>query len=75
MGVVAAMFIVGVGLAVGLIVDYVGSGLRLSLSHTHQIYFAITGLLLVMTSFMTFAATLLIHAAALRHPRSGADGR
>jgi glycosyltransferase involved in cell wall biosynthesis len=75
MGVVAVMFIVGVGLAVGLIVDYVGSGLRLSLSHTHQIYFAITGLLLVMTSFMTFSATLLIHAAALRDPRSGADGR
>jgi hypothetical protein len=28
-----------------------------------------------MTSFMTFSATLLIHAAALRHPRSGVDGR
>jgi hypothetical protein len=67
----AAMFIVGIGLAVGLIIDYVGSGLRLPLSHTHQIYFAITGLLLVITSFMTFAATLLVHAAALRGPRAG----
>jgi glycosyltransferase involved in cell wall biosynthesis len=67
----AAMFVVGVLLAVGLIVDYVGSGLRLPLSHQHQIYFAITGLLLVMTSFMTFAATLLVHAAALRGPRVG----
>jgi glycosyltransferase involved in cell wall biosynthesis len=70
----AAMFIVGIGLAVGLIVDYIGSGLRLPLSHTHQVYFAVTGLLLVITSFMTFAATLLVHAAALRGPRAGVAG-
>lgn len=66
-----AMFIGGVILAVGLVADYVGSGLRLSLSHTHEIYYAVTGLLLVMTSFMTFASTLLVHAAALRGPQAG----
>jgi glycosyltransferase involved in cell wall biosynthesis len=68
--VVAAMFVVGVALLVGLVADYVGSGLRLSLSHTHEIYSAVTGLLLVITSFMTFAATLLLHAAALRGPQA-----
>jgi glycosyltransferase involved in cell wall biosynthesis len=75
MAIVAAMFILGVGLAVGLIVDYVGSGLRLTLSHDHQTYLAVTGLLLVMTSFMTFASTLLIHAAALRGRHNGSNDR
>jgi glycosyltransferase involved in cell wall biosynthesis len=70
----AAMFVGGLGLAVGLVADYVRSGLRLSLSQTHGIYFAVTGLLLVMSGFMTFGATLLIHAAALRGPRSGVMG-
>jgi glycosyltransferase involved in cell wall biosynthesis len=70
----AAMFVGGLGLAVGLVADYVRSGLRLSLSQTHGIYFAVTGLLLVMSGFMTFGATLLIHAAALRGPMSGRMG-
>jgi glycosyltransferase involved in cell wall biosynthesis len=70
----AAMFVVGLGLGVGLVADYVRGGLRLSLSQTHSVYFAVTGLLLVMTGFMTFGATLLIHAAALRGPQSGALG-
>jgi hypothetical protein len=59
---------------VGLVADYVRGGLRLSLSQTHTVYFAVTGLLLVMAGFMTFGATLLIHAAALRGPQSGALG-
>jgi glycosyltransferase involved in cell wall biosynthesis len=66
-----AMLVVGLGLVLGLVIDYVGSGLRLSLSQTHAIYFAVTGLLLVMTGFMTFGATLLVHAAALRGPQAG----
>jgi glycosyltransferase involved in cell wall biosynthesis len=70
----ASMFLVGLVLAAGLAADYVRGGLRLPLSHTHVIYFAVTGLLLVMAGFMTFAATLLVHAAALRGPRSGELG-
>ena len=70
----AGMFVVGLVLAAGLVADYVRSGLRLPLSQTHAIYSAVTGLLLVMTGFMTFAATLLVHAAALRGPRSRALG-
>jgi glycosyltransferase involved in cell wall biosynthesis len=70
----AAMFVVGLGLGGGLVADYVRGGLRLSLSQTHTVYFAVTGLLLVMAGFMTFGATLLIHAAALRGPQSGALG-
>jgi glycosyltransferase involved in cell wall biosynthesis len=69
-----AMFVAGFGLAIGLVADYVRGGLRLSLSQTHAVYFAVTGLLLVMTGFMTFGATLLVHAAALRGPRNGAMG-
>lgn len=70
----AAIFVVGLGLAVGLVADYVRSGLRLSLSQTHAVYFAVAGLLLVMTAFMTFGATLLIHAAALRGPQAEVAG-
>jgi glycosyltransferase involved in cell wall biosynthesis len=69
-----AMFVAGFGLAIGLVADYVRGGLRLSLSQTHAVYFAVTGLLLVMTGFMTFGATLLVHAAALRGPRNGSVG-
>ncbi len=66
----AAMFIAGLALTVGLVADYLRSGLRLTLSHTHSVYFAVTGLLLVMTGFMSFGATLIVHAAALRGPQS-----
>ena len=70
----AAMFVAGVGLGVGLVGDYVRGGLRLPLSGTHAVYLAVTGLLLVMASFMTFGATLLVHAAALRGPVSNRRG-
>ena len=66
----AAAFVGGVALVTGLVVDYARHGLRLPLSQTNEVYFAVAGLLLVMASFMTFAATLIIHAAALRAPRS-----
>jgi len=70
----ALMFLVGTVLGAGLVIEYVRAGLRLSLSGTHAIYVAVAGLLLVMASFMTFGATLLIHAAALRSPVSNRRG-
>jgi hypothetical protein len=69
----AVLFLAGIGLAGSLVVEYVHSGLTLRASQTRVTYLAVTGLLLVVASFMTFTATLLIHAAALRSP--GADGR
>ena len=71
----AAAFVGGVALVTGLVVDYARHGLRLPLSQTNEVYFAVAGLLLVMASFMTFAATLILHAAALRAPRSNGHWR
>lgn len=69
----AVLFVAGIGLAATLLVDYVHSGLTLRASQTRATYLAVTGLLLVAASFMTFTSTLLVHAAAMRSP--GGDGR
>jgi glycosyltransferase involved in cell wall biosynthesis len=60
-----AMFVLG-AIPVGILVArFIRDGLRLSpLGAIHHA--AVTGLLLVMMAFMTFAFTLLLHAAALR---------
>lgn len=71
----AAMGVGGVVLLSGLVVDYARHGLRLPLSQTPEVYFAVFGLLLVIAAFMTFAATLIIHAAALRAPRANGHSR
>ncbi|HEV7677206.1 MAG TPA: glycosyltransferase family 2 protein [Candidatus Dormibacteraeota bacterium] len=66
----AAMFVAGLALASVLLAEYVRSGLKLHALQLHATYIAVTGLLLMMMSFMTFTSTLLIHAAALRRPGS-----
>ena len=67
------MFLVGLGFACALAAEYVRSGLHLHALQLHTTYIAVTGLLLMMASFMTFTSTLLLHAAALRRP--GLDRR
>jgi hypothetical protein len=62
------LFIIGLVLSAALLSDYLHSGLTLRASQTHEVYFAVTGLLLMTIGFMTFTATLLINAAALRRP-------
>jgi glycosyltransferase involved in cell wall biosynthesis len=60
-----ALALAGVGINIGLIVDWVSSGLKLkSISHP-----GVFGLLLVLLGFQTFAFTLLLQIFAARSPR------
>jgi len=61
----AAAFGLGLVLAAALAVDYVRSGLTLSRLDRVP-YLGVLGLMLLVTSFMTFTFVLLIQAAALR---------
>lgn len=61
----AGVFVVGVGLATALAVDYIRSGLALSVTDRVP-YLGALGLLLMVGSFMTFTFVLILHAAALR---------
>jgi glycosyltransferase involved in cell wall biosynthesis len=74
-GISALVFLVGVVLAGGLAVRYIGAGLTLTLNMTPYPYLAVTGLLLMIAGFTTFAFTLLLHAADLRSPRPDGDAR
>ena len=65
-GISAGLFVLGAVLAGLLVVDYLGSGLRLGEASAPFTYLAVTGLLLMVVAFMTFNFTLLLHAAALR---------
>ena len=64
-GLSALMMAVGLFLAGLLAVYYLSSGFRLSLDTPYP-YLAVLGLMLIITGFMTFSFTLLLHAAALR---------
>jgi hypothetical protein len=72
-GLCALLFLVGLGLTIPLVADYLRSGLSLDVHSSRAPYLAVTGLFFVLASFMTFTSTLLIHAAALRSP--GTNGR
>jgi glycosyltransferase involved in cell wall biosynthesis len=63
------LFLAGLGLAVPLVVEYVREGLRLSEELGHLSHMAVTGLLLIIISFLTFCSTLVIHAVELRRNR------
>ena len=67
------LFLTGLGFTSVLVAEYVRSGLHLHALQMHATYMAVTGLLLMIVSFMTFTSTLLLHAAALRRP--GLDRR
>ncbi len=61
----ASAFLLGIGLTVPLIVDYVSSGLSLPNDTGPVHHLAVTGLLAMIIGFTTFAFTLILHAAAL----------
>jgi glycosyltransferase involved in cell wall biosynthesis len=61
----AGLFTLGFILDGLLVVNYLGSGLRLNGTSTLP-YLAVTGLLLMIAAFMGFGFTLLLHSAALR---------
>ncbi len=58
-------FVAGLGLSLVLVVDYVGSGLRLTDADRIP-YHGVLGLMLVIMSSMTFTFVLLLHAVAIR---------
>jgi glycosyltransferase involved in cell wall biosynthesis len=66
----AFAFLLGLGLTVPLIVDYISSGLSLPDDPGPVHHLAVTGLLAMIVGFTTFAFTLILHAAArARHIR------
>lgn len=67
-------FLVGLGLTTALLVQWIASGLSLQVGRLHYTDMAVTGLLLMIASFMSFTSTLLIHAVALRVPRGTRTG-
>jgi len=62
------VFTVGLLLAATLAVRYVSDGFSFEHSIGDLGYVAITGAMLMMLGFMTFAFTLLLHASAIRWP-------
>jgi glycosyltransferase involved in cell wall biosynthesis len=59
-----AMLLGGFGLTLPLILSYVEHGLALPGGVVVENYEAVTGLLLIISGFLTFVFTLLLHAAA-----------
>jgi glycosyltransferase involved in cell wall biosynthesis len=62
---VGVAFVVGFALDLALLQDYLGSSLRLSPADRIP-YLGVLGLVLLISSFLTFGFTLLLHALALR---------
>jgi glycosyltransferase involved in cell wall biosynthesis len=67
----AAAFLLGVALIVPLIVEYVRAGLLLPGEPGTVHHLAVTGLLATIVGFMTFAFTLVLHAASMARSEHG----
>jgi glycosyltransferase involved in cell wall biosynthesis len=65
MWIAAILGVTGVSLAVPLLAEYVRLGLRLP-SLGRSSHLALTGLFFFVAAFLTFSATLVVHASALR---------
>src|SRR5262249_14318701 len=59
------LLLLGIAFAWPLLAAFVRFGLRLTVIGRNQ-HLAVTGLLLVIASFLTFSSTLVVHAAAMR---------
>jgi hypothetical protein len=62
----AALLFLGIALASPLLAEYIRLGLALPATADRNQHLAVTGLLLIFASFLTFASTLVVHAAAMR---------
>jgi hypothetical protein len=65
----AALAIAGLTLGIPLVKEYVQGGLVLPDGNGRAGHMAAVGLLFVISAFMTFSSTLVLHAAALRGRR------
>jgi hypothetical protein len=62
----AGLLLLGIAFVWPLLAEYVRLGLRLPAAAGRNQHLAVTGLLLVAASFLTFSSTLVVHAAAMR---------
>jgi len=62
----SGLLLAGIAFAWPLLAEYVHFGLRLPVATARNQHLAVTGLLLVIASFLTFSSTLVVHAAAMR---------
>jgi glycosyltransferase involved in cell wall biosynthesis len=62
------LFVVGLGFTVNFVSAYVGAGFTVSAEIFAENHMAVTGLLAIMLSFLTFVSTLLLHAIAALAP-------
>ncbi len=63
-----ALFAVGLGLAVNFLIAYVDAGYTVSAEILAANHMAVTGLLAIVLSFLSFVSTLLLHAIAAQGP-------
>jgi glycosyltransferase involved in cell wall biosynthesis len=74
------LFLAGLALVSPLVIHYIGNRLRLPGELGHLSHIAVSGLLLIIISFLTFSSTLVIHAVDLwkkqrAHAAAVAGGR
>jgi glycosyltransferase involved in cell wall biosynthesis len=62
----SGLLLLGIAFVWPLVAEYVRLGLKLPVAADRNQHLAITGLLLVIASFLTFCSTLVVHAAAMR---------
>jgi glycosyltransferase involved in cell wall biosynthesis len=68
------IFLLGLGLAASLVIEYLSDGLDLP-STSHPIdYLAVTGSLFMIAGFSLFCFTLVLHATGVRYGRGRAEG-
>ena len=71
------VFLAGLGLGINFAAAYIGAGFTVFEGNIATNHLAVTGLLAIMLSFMTFVSTLLLHAIAAYapEPRPGGGGK
>jgi glycosyltransferase involved in cell wall biosynthesis len=74
-GLAAAVFLAGAGLSTPLVVEYASNDWSLPGGIGPEGHLAVLGLTAMISSFIAFTNTLLLHAALLPRRRLGNDGR
>jgi hypothetical protein len=67
------LFLLGLGLAAALVVEYLSNGLTLPSTANPVDYLAVTGSLFMIAGFSLFCFTLVLHAAGVRYGRAHGD--
>ena len=68
------LFLAGLGLGINFAAAYIGAGFTVFEGNIATNHLAVTGLLAIMLSFMTFVSTLLLHAIAAYAPEPRPGG-